>query len=236
MISVLHFGYSVGSVERTAYAAGPARGFVLNLGIDVADDFTASDESLYAATYVAQGYLQMPWRGDHTLALRSAGGMATGTFTRSTVFYVGGYNLEEAGLPDLLTSTVFNGAFVLRGYEPSTYRGTNYVLNNVEYRIPIAAVDRGIQTLPLFLRRIDGNLFVDWGGAWNRFDFEDVGFFEEGALVNSRQLHTGAGAELWFGIDLGYVVPINIRLGHAIGFSAAAIAGGQTYFLASSAY
>ena len=235
LIGTVHLGYAISSTESSVLTAGAARGFALSLGMDVADDFTGSQESLYAATYVAQGYIPMPW-GAHTLAVRSAGGMATGSYTSRTLFFVGGYNLENTGFPDVFTSTVFNGAFVLRGYEPNTYRGQNYILNQLEYRLPIARVDRGIQTLPLFLRRIDGNLFVDWGGAFNRFNFDDVKLFHDRSIIASKQLHTGAGAELWFGMDVGYVVPLNLRLGYALGFSEDAIAGGRAYFIGSSAF
>jgi Tol biopolymer transport system component len=236
LLGVLHLGYGLTTAENSHFTAGATRGIRASFGLDVADEFTASQKSLYAGTYVIQGYVPMPWPGHHTLAVRSAGGMATGSFARRTLFFVGGYNLEAAGFPDTITASPYNGAFVMRGYEPSIFRGQNYTLQNFEYRIPIASPDRGLQTLPLFLRRIDGNLFVDWGGAWQRFDFDEVELFEEGALINSRQLHSSAGAELWFGVDLGYVVPLNIRLGYAIGFSERRIPGGQAYFLASSAF
>ncbi len=235
-LGTVHLGYSIGNAEGSFFTAGAARGFDLTLGLDLADDFTASEESFYAATYVLSGYLSMPWPGYHTLAMRSSGGLATGTFTQRTIFFVGGYNLEGVGFPDLLTSTAFNGAFVLRGYEPGVFRGNSYLLNNIEYRIPLASPDFGIQTLPLFLRRVDANLFLDWGGAWRRFDFDAVKLFHNGAIIDSPQLHTGAGFELWFGIDLAYSIPLNLRLGWATGFSSARIPGGQMYFIGSSAF
>ena len=236
MLSTLHAGYNVSNVEGSRDTAGPARGLSLSLGVDLADEYTGSDDSFYAATYEAVGYLPMPWPGAHTLAVRSAGGLSAGQFARRSIFAVGGYNLENVAFPDTLTTTLFDGTFVLRGYEPSAYRGTAYMLNQLEYRLPLAEVDHGISTVPLYLRRIDANAFVDWGGAFNRFDFEHVRLFKKGALVYSPDLHTGIGGELWFHITLGYVVPLQLRLGYALGLSAAAIPGGQAYFIAAAAF
>jgi outer membrane protein assembly factor BamA len=170
------------------------------------------------------------------LALRSGGGMATGTFARRGIYFVGGYNLANTGLLDTITSGAFNGAFVLRGYPPGAYRGSTYLLQTAEYRFPIAITDIGPSTLPLYLRRIDGNLFFDYGGAFDKFDFRKVKFFSRGSIIDTEQLHTSVGAELWLGASLAYVFDVNFRLGYAFGFSHEAIPGGQLYFLASSAF
>jgi hypothetical protein len=123
---------------------------------------------------------------------------------------------------------------VLRGYPPGAYAGSEYVLANFEYRAPIAYVDHGISTLPLYLRRLDGNLFVDYGGAFDTFDIRGLRFFHHGALIDDAQLHASMGAELWLGMTLGYILDTQLRLGYAYGFSAAAVPGGQPYFIARS--
>lgn len=235
-LSTLRASWGAAMVEGSYWTPGPVRGWAVSLGLDMADRFTGSDESFYSADFVVNGYLPMPWPGYHTLAVRSSGGMSTGSFSRRGVFFVGGYNLEGASITDRLLSTIFNGAFVLRGYEPSTYRGRAFLLNNLEYRVPLANPDFGIQTLPFFLRRVDLNLFMDWGGAWNELDYDGFTFFDQGAIINHPDLHTGVGAEIWLGVTLGYVLPIQMRLGHAVGLSSAAIPGGRTYFIASSPF
>ena len=55
-------------------------------------------------------------------------------------------------------------------------------------------------------------------------------------MINSPDLHTGVGAELWFGVAVGYMLYAQLRLGYAYGFSSAAIEGGQLYFVASSTF
>ena len=96
--------------------------------------------------------------------------------------------------------------------------------------------DVGLSTLPIFLRRIDGALFVDYGGAFDRFRFDDVELFANGALVDAPDLHTSIGAELWFGMTLVHRADTLFRLGYAYGFSPEAIPGGQVYLLLNSLF
>jgi hypothetical protein len=96
--------------------------------------------------------------------------------------------------------------------------------------------DHGLSSLPLFLRRIDGNVFWDYGGAFDDFDFHRIGFFRSGSIFYSPQLHTSVGGELWFSTTIGYQLNVQFRIGYAHGFSREAYPGGQPYFIASSAF
>jgi hypothetical protein len=236
LLGAVHLGYALSNVEWGYTAGGGVRGGTLRLGLDVADPMTGSQETYYAAAYTAQAYLTMPWPGQHVLALRSGGAMSQGTYSRRGSYFVGGYNLANLSLLDTLTSGAFAGAFVLRGYPPAAYRGATFLLQNAEYRIPIFEPDRGISTLPIYLRRIDGNLFLDYGGAFDALDYRNISFFSHGAIIDAPQLHTGGGGELWLGATLGYGFDVNMRLGYAFGFSPERIPGGQLYFLASSGF
>src|SRR5262249_8325013 len=155
--------------ESSIWASGPVRGTSFQMGLDLADAAALSDYTLRAFSASATTYASMPWPGHHTLALRAAGAIASGTYTRSGTYFVGGYDLNQS-LVDAVTSGVFNGSFVLRGYPAHAYAGREYVLANAEYRLPIYIVDHGISTLPVYLRRLDANLFIDWGGAFNDFN------------------------------------------------------------------
>ena len=110
------------------------------------------------------------------------------------------------------------------------------MLQNAEYRMPLVKVDRGPSTLPVYLRRIDANLFVDFGGAFDKLDTSDIKFFTDGAIISSPQLQTSAGGELWFGTSLVYGIDTQFRLGYARGLGPGAIPDGQLYFVASNAY
>ncbi len=236
LITFVHAGYAVSNAEYSFETAGLARGFSLNLGFDLGDTATGSEESIYAASYQLHAYIPMPWPGYHTLALRSAGAMAGGSYARRGFYYVGGYDLENTDLLDTLIGGVFNGSFALRGYPPGVYSGRTYLLETLEYRFPIAQPDIGPSTLPIYLRRIDGNLFLDYGGAFNDLDFKAFELFSKGALIYSPQMHTSVGFETWIGTTIAYVVDLQLRLGYAYGFSAEAEPEGQWYFIGSSAF
>jgi len=236
LLGTVHVGYGVGRVEGALDTPGPARGFSLSVGVDVSDRATGSTDSLYEANYSAAAYVPMPFGKNNVLALRSAGGVSTGSFARRGLYYVGGYNLTDNSVLDTITSGTYSGAFVLRGYPASAYSGSTYTLQTAELRFPLAVPDRGLSTLPLYLRRIDGNLYLDFGGAFDTLDTRAVELFAKGALLHSPQLHTGVGGELWLGSTVGYLLDVNMRLGYAYGFSAERIPGGQLYFLAASAF
>jgi outer membrane protein assembly factor BamA len=177
----------------------------------------------------------MPWPGFHTLALRTAGAVSGGDYPRGATYAVGGYQLDQV-TADTLLSGIFNSTFTIRGYEPSAFAGKAYFTQSAEYRFPILKADIGLSTLPLYLRRLDGALFVDYGGAFNRFLFDEVRFFADGAIIHSPQLHTSVGGELWTNVALGYVISSQLRLGYAYGFSEGAIPGGQLYFVSTNTF
>lgn len=235
-LGVVHLGYAFSNAEGSYDGAGVTRGLSFSVGVDFADRATGGDYSLYAFSGLLGAYVPMPWPGHHSLALRTAGAMAAGTYPRGGLYYVGGYNLENVSLVDNLLTGVFNGAFVMRGYKPSAYAGNAYVLQTIEYRAPLFKPDIGPWTLPLYLRRVDASAFVDFGGAFNKLQLRDIKLFNNGYLIDSPDLHTSVGAELWLGATLGYVISTQFRLGYAYGFSAGAVEGGQVYFVASSAF
>ncbi len=234
-LSTVSLSYSFSNVEGSYYTLGNVRGSSLRLTLDVADEFTGSEESLYLARFNAATYVPMPW-GYQTLALRAGGGVSGGSFSRRGTFFVGGYNLENTDLLQQVTDGVLTGAFALRGYDPGVYRGRTFFLNSAEYRVPIYDPDFGVQTVPIFLRRIAANFFLDHGGAFDTFDFDALEFFTKGAIIHSPQLATGFGAELWASVTFGYGITTLLRLGYAYGTSATAVPGGQPYFIAAGAF
>ncbi len=236
MMGIVHAGYSFSNVEGGFEASGAQRGVSLGLGVDFADTATGSTHTLRSFSASLTGYLELPWPGHHTLAARTSGAIAAGSYPERAPYYVGGYDLERTSLLDTVTSGIYNGAFVLRGYPASSYSGSEYLLQTFEYRAPLWKPDRGLSTLPVYLRRFDANLFLDWGGAFSKLVPSQFALFSQGALLDSRQFHTAVGGELWVGTTLGYGLPTQFRLGYARGFSVEAIPGGQLYFIAAGAF
>jgi hypothetical protein len=221
----VHFGVSYSDVEQYLHSVGPARGFSFSVSANVAVPALASDYTLYTFGFSLSDYVPMPWGAGHVLAMHLSSAIAAGDYPYRGIYYNGGF--IEASIFDALTQGTYQGPFVLRGYAPYTFGGTQYQLFNAEYRFPIANVDHGVSTLPAFLQRINGNVFADYGGAFDLTDNRD--FLDK--------LHLGVGAELWLEMTFGYVRGANLRLGYAIGVGdSKAIHGGQTYVVVSSPF
>lgn len=224
LLGLLHLGYSYSNAETTSYAISNERGFQLSVGTDYADRVLGSETSVYSFSATATGYLLMPWLRHHVVALALSGGTGGGTYPRRGLFTIGGYADEP--LLDALRSNLRQSAFRLRGYAPYQFAGTDFNLMNLEYRAPILYLDRGISTLPVFVRSLSGAAFIDYGAAYNQLDLQDpLAIF-----------HTGVGAELWLDVFLGYFVYANLRVGFAKGLDSEALPGVQTYTVLSSAF
>ncbi len=149
--------------------------------------------------------IRMPWRGHQNLALRLVGGASAGGLGRRGAYFVGGYSQQEDIIRTLLVRDPYSEAGVLRGFQPGAFAGRYYAVANAEYRIPVADVERGIGTLPLFMRRITMIPFTDLGGAWtNNF--------------TRKALKWGVGASLVLSFKVGYLDSIDLFIQYAHGF------------------
>ena len=91
---------------------------------------------------------------------------------------------------------------LLRGFDAGTVLGQHVTVANLDYRVPILQVQRGIGTLPFFLRTVLGALFADAGHAWT------------GAFRWS-EARTSFGAELSFDAIVGHSLPLTVTTGAA---------------------
>jgi hypothetical protein len=224
LIGLVRLGYDFSNASTTPGAISLERGFRFALAADFADPAWGSESTLTAFSGAAAAYLPLPFLRHHVLALGLSGASATGSYTRSGYYSTGGF---ADTLPlDTLTSGIRQTGFVLRGYEPSQFVGSNFALFNAEYRFPIAYVDRGLSTLPGFLRTLSGTLFFDWGGTYDVLDLERP----------YDAFHVGIGAELWIDFLLEYVTGGELRLGLAKGMDSEARKKIQAYFVAASSF
>lgn len=223
-LGMIHLGYSYSSAEGTLYSISAERGLTLGLSADFADPAWGSETTLTAFTGVGTAYLPMPWFSHHVLAVALSGGAAIGSYPRRGLYSVGGF--QDLPLLDAYTAGVFQSSFVLRGYAPAQFVGRQFNLINAEYRFPLVYADRGLSTLPVFVRGLAGNLFADYGGAFDEIDPDDV----------LASYHLGLGAELWLDLTLGYYATATIRFGVARGFDEEAPEGLQTYTAISAVF
>lgn len=224
VLATVHLGYQLTTATATAYAISPESGIGLGIGADIADGAWGSESTLVAFTGAFTGYLGMPWLRHHVLAFGLSGGAAAGTYPRLDYFYTGGF----ADTPpfDAIRSGVRQTGFVLRGYKPLQFYGSTYNLLNVEYRFPIVYVDRGLSTLPGFLRTLVGTAFLDWGGAYDQLNLRDPW----------QAYHVGVGGELRVDLSLIYADDTEFRFGLARGLDSKAPHGMQSYLVLASQF
>jgi hypothetical protein len=130
----------------------------------------------------------------HVVALRAAAGASTGARDVSRLFRLGGAgDAEVVGFGRRAIS-------LLRGFAPDSFVGTRVAVINLEYRLPLARVERGIGTWPIFLHTVHGALFTDAGHAW-------TGPFRKDDVKISM------GAELSANVVAGYSLPLTLTIG-----------------------
>jgi len=199
----LAFTYS--NLRAVKFGYGSETGRTAGVRLTVIDPHLGGKFGDLQATASYTEVIRMPWRGHQNLALRVAGGVSAGGLGRRSAFFVGGYSQQEDVIRTLLVRDPYSEAGVLRGFQPGAYGGRYYTVGNIEYRIPIADVERGLGTLPLFMRRIVAIPFSDIGGAWS-------------SQFTRQAFKVGVGASLVLSFKLGYLDGIDLFLQYAHGF------------------
>ena len=202
ILSGLTLGLSYSNVERYAYSVSAESGRAISVGVSVFHPALGSDYQTTTLSWAWTEYLDIPWFEDHVLALRLGGGVSVGNLSRRGVFFVGGF--PEQDVLRTLFDVIRPGGVYLRGYPPGAAYGNQYHLFNLEYRLPLFDVERGLSSLPVYFTHVHLAAFVDVGNA----------FF--GAL-ELEQLKVGVGGELLLELVIGYVLPTTFRLGYARG-------------------
>jgi hypothetical protein len=175
----------------------------------------AEDSDILDSDYSGQVYT-LDWRGflsvggRHVLGTRLAVGRGT---DEPQPFRLGGvdegYMLGSPSTTIVIpTDQIFNKRkYALRGYKEglAELTGRRMSLAELEWRFPIARIERGYMAPPVGLHNIHGKVFYNIGDAW-RDEFE------------SSDLLQGAGMELNTEIIIGYFLLLDLRMGYAHGF------------------
>jgi hypothetical protein len=117
------------------------------------------------------------------------------------------YQLGGALDPQLQLGTVLNSRRIaLRGYDRDepTLVGTDARVTSIEWRAPLADVDRHGMAPPFGLNRLSATVFFDIGGAWTTGN-------------RPTQYKRGAGVELIGEVKLLYALGLQLRGGVAKG-------------------
>lgn len=167
---------------------GPSQGVALTV---IAEKGLAGSDYPGAVWHV-EGRANLPV-GRTVLAARGRFGQAQ---VDAENFYIGGIEQRFLyALPDL-NQRVFG----LRGYDGGVQRGTRMQLGSIEWRVPLADIDRHLMLPPIGINRLSAAFFAEAGRAWTPNRGGDV--------LRSR------GVELLGEMKLGYLMPLGLRFGY----------------------
>jgi Tol biopolymer transport system component len=213
----LRLGWAFDSTRRYGYSISRVDGISAGLTTEVARPALGADGSATFTRADVRGYLPL-WPRHGVLAVRASGAASQGDATARRLLRLGGHQ-GEAGV----MSFSEDATSLLRGFAANTFLGSRVVLVNAEYRVPIAYVERGVRTWPVFLRALHANTFVDVGHAWDGpFRWADRkwswgGELAADAVVGYALPMTVAGGIAW-GRDGAGTVPdtrrVYVRVGH----------------------
>src|SRR5690606_5500988 len=203
-------GYS--NVRSFALSLGPQEGYLASARMEArryldSPEWDPSSRDYWRATGRGLAFLGIDWFGfaPPSAALRVEGGVEGSSSTPG--FALGGARGADVGI-QFADGDV---DYPLRGFPRGVQRGNRVVSASAEYRFPLALIERGLGLLPLGVKRLWGDVFLDAGTAWCA------------GACTSPTLRTplepdplvSAGIEAILDITAGYLVDLPLRAGIA---------------------
>ena len=194
--NALRFAWAFASAKTYGYSISREQGIDAAIASEQVRRGLGADGDADAVTAEARAYLRLGGR-HRILAVRGGLGASSGDSLVRRTFYLGG-----AGPNAALVDFGSDALSLLRGFTDNGFTGTHVAVINADYRFPIAWVERGHGTWPVFLRCLHGTVFFDAGQTWTpRF-----------ALQNTK---TALGGELAADVLAGYSLPLTLAVGAA---------------------
>lgn len=206
-IGTLTAGYQYAWGQPTAYAVAPEDARTLVVSGTLTGPFlgTFAEGDTGDPWALSQLLVSLDWREyvvnplapNHVFLLKGGAGIAFGGADR----FLGNFQLGGNGLG------VPRG---IRGYPFGAARGDSYWLVGGAYRMPLVRIDQGFGTVPLFLRYLSGEVFIEAGTAFDQVT-DVVDAFDD-TLV-------GVGVELRLNAFALWATVAELRVGYAVGLT-----------------
>ena len=180
------FGYSISTEE----------GFAIEAAAETSRTALGSDVEAGAAVFDARAFRRV--FGQHTV-LAGRIGLATGwgPVSARRVFSAGGSG-PSYPLFDFGRDTIG----LIRGVAPEDLVGSRAAVANLDLRVPLARLQRGLGWWPVFFHAIHAAAFLDAGNAWD-------------TTFRTADLRTSVGGELSLDLVVLHDVPITLVTGSA---------------------
>jgi WD40 repeat protein len=192
----LRTGWSYTSAKSYGYSITSEEGWSATATTEWTRAAWGSDGDAGAASLDLRSYVRLGPR-HAAIAARAAGAAAWGDEEARREFSAAGSSSQPGGY-----HFGFDAIGLLRGFDEDAVRGQHAAVLNVDYRVPLVWIERGVGTIPVFVRSLHAAGFFDGGHAWgSHFDLDDARF--------------STGAELSMDVVLAYGLPLTLSSGIA---------------------
>jgi hypothetical protein len=185
----------VNTARRYGYSISPEDGVAAGAALELTRRGLGGDGNAQLFRADTRAFLPLG-RRHSVLALRASGAASRGDAIVRRTLRLGGHGTDGGVL-----SFEEDASSLLRGFPADTFLGTNVVLGNAEYRLPLAWIERGIGTWPVFLRALHVSGFFDAGHAW-------TGRFTAADAKLSWGLEAGADVTAGYALPFTWIVGV----------------------------
>ncbi len=192
----LRLAWSLNSAKVYAYSISPEQGVTIGATGELVRTALGADANANASTLDLRAYVRLGGR-HAVLACRAAGGAAWGDERTARIFYLGGPGPNAS--PADFGSDALN---LLRGFDQNQFPGSRIAVGNLEYRLPLVRVERGLGTWPAFLRTLHAAAFFDLGKTWT-------------PALSAQAFAWSVGAEAAANVRVAYRLPLTLAAGVA---------------------
>jgi len=198
----VRLGYSFANAKRYGYSISRESGISAGLVTELGGTALGGDGTSTLVRTDIRGFVPLGPR-HAMLAMRGSAAASGGDVAVRRTLRLGGTDADTS-----VVSFDDDGTSLLRGFPSNAFRGTRVGLVNVEYRIPIAWIERGRGTWPAFVRNVHVASFLDAGDAWTR-------------RASLSDVKLSWGAEIASDVVAGFVLPLTLTAGIAWGHDGA---------------
>jgi Tol biopolymer transport system component len=202
-------------VKSTIFGLGAQSGFDASFSLRLDHPALGATYRNMTVSYAADLFQRL-WGVTPVVSVRALGALRAGDLVRTGSFGLGGVPAQDIAM-SIVNSTRSSSSGYLRGYAARTVVGNQYHLVNAEYRQELWHIERGLGTLPIYLRRLHLGVLSDLGTAFDT------------TLDAAKNLRWSAGVALRLDAYFGYFVPGTFEIGYAHGLIEGGI--GETWFL-----
>jgi Tol biopolymer transport system component len=197
---------------------GPVEGQELSASIRYDDPAIGATFRNFNVNWTYRAYFKLPWGVTPALSLRYGGGLHTGDVDRGDSFSLGGTPQQDIASAMIGTARASTTGY-LHGYGSRTVTGDLFHLVNLEYRQRIWQIEKGLSTIPFYVKRLHVAGLADAGAAYT-------------GNPTSDSLRLSLGAALRLDVIFGYFAPGSFELGVARGLTTEGLT--QTWLLLTS--